>query len=227
MTHGCGFALLESLEKHSVDAIISDPPYGIDYLGLSWDKSFDWYRFAKECWRVVKPTGCVVIFGPWSDLTLRNAFDLLFKLRQQIVWDRVKGRGASKQLVSTREDIYWYSRTDYYTFNPEMSNTKKNGRSGFSVKNGKEYRALTNVWTDISPEMFSMKEYCNHPCSKPIELMRRIVRLFSNVGDLIVDPFAGSGSTAIAAELESRNYITAEINQSWFQLSQKRMTELT
>ena len=133
-----------------------------------------------------------------------------FEWKNSIIWDRVKTKnGGKKNFPSDREDLLWFSKSDDYTFNKEDSLIKKKTK-GFGSKNGSEYRRLSNVWIDVPSVMYKMVEYTGYPTQKPLVLMRRLVRIFSNPKDVVLDCFCGSGTTLEASQLEGRVFIGSD-----------------
>ena len=82
---------------------------------------------------------------------------------------------------------------------------------------------LSDVWTDISALPHNSKEKTKHPTQKPIELMERIVNLFSNEGDTILDNCMGSGSTGVACKNTNRNFIGIELDEKYFEIAKERL----
>ena len=210
-----------------VDCIITDPPYEINYLQNNWDKekSLNWNYLFYLFDKLTKPESNIIIFQGWSNVC--NTISCLpenLKLKDWIIYDRIKGRGAKTQLVSTREDILWITKSDKYIFNKISSNIKK-VTGGMGAKNGNKFRALSNVWTDISPIVPWSKEHNSHPTQKPIQLMERCVKLWSNENNLILDPFMGSGSTGVACKLNNRNFIGIELDKEYFKIAKDRICE--
>lgn len=132
---------------------------------------------------------------------------------------------GKKHLVSTREDILWYSNGNDYTFNKIPSTIKKK-TGGLGLKNGCEYRALSNVWTDISPIVPWSKERVDHPTQKPIQLMERCIQLWSNEGETVLDFTMGSGSTGVACLNTNRNFIGIELDYKYFEIAKERIEEV-
>jgi site-specific DNA-methyltransferase (adenine-specific) len=219
---------LPKIENESIDLIAIDPPYEIGYGNNEWDKQqLDWEFLSKEFLRVLKPTGNLVIFQGWSNVSkTKDILDSNFILNNWIVWDRIKGRGAKTNFVSTREDILWYSKTKKYTFNKIYSNIKKK-TGGMGNKNGQPNRALSNVWYDISPIVPWSKERVKHPTQKPIQLMERIITIFSNENETVLDCFAGSGSTIIAAKRLNRQFIGVERDIEYYNIINERLSNET
>jgi site-specific DNA-methyltransferase (adenine-specific) len=174
---------------------------------------------------LLKPGGNIIIFNGWSTVSdTISALSEYFTMRNWIIYDRIKGRGAKYNLVSTREDILWFSKGEKedYTFNKQMSNIpKKTG--GLGKKNGEENRALSNVWTDISPIVPWSKERNGHPTQKPVQLMERCVKLWSNEGDVILDFTMGSGSTGEAAKKNGRSFIGIEKSEDYLEIAFHRL----
>ena len=218
--------IMKTMDDNSVDCIITDPPYGINYT--KWDNNFPIKLAIKECARLIKPNGNIIIFQGWSNVN--NTISIIesctnWKLEDWIIYDRIKGRGGKKHLVSTREDILWYSNGSNYTFNKIPSTIKKK-TGGLGLKNGCEFRALSNVWTDISPIVPWSKEKVNHPTQKPIQLMERCVKLWSNENDTILDFTMGSGTTGVAALKNNRNFIGIDENKEYFDISINRLKNI-
>lgn len=99
-----------------VDAIITDPPYNINQT--DWDNGFDLSEIIPLCKQILKPNGNLILFQGWSNVCeTKQLLDKYFTCQDWIIYDRIKGRGGKKHLVSTREDILWYTNGDSYTFN--------------------------------------------------------------------------------------------------------------
>ncbi len=229
LTKGDCHALIKGIAAGSIDLIATDPPYEIHFEQNDWDKpnKLNWHFLASEFQRILKPNGCLVVFQGWSQVCQTKAIlDQMMTLKNWIIYDRIKGRGAKTNLVSTREDILWYVMdTDDYTYNKISSNIKKKTGGSIGKKNGNEYRALSNVWTDISPIVPWSKERVQHPTQKPVQIMERILKLFSNTGDVVFDPFCGSGTTGVAALNSGRGFIGFEQDDAYYQISKKRLDE--
>lgn len=222
----CKIVLSELVDKGIVvDSIIADIPYNIKQA--SWDNEFNLSELLPMLDKLLKQGGNIVIFNGWSNvIETKLELDKYFTIRNWIIYDRIKGRGAKTNVVSTREDILWYSKgkKDSYTFNRVMSNIpKKTG--GLGKKNGEENRALSNVWTDISPIVPWSKERVKHPTQKPIQLMERCVKLWTNEGDTVLDFTMGSGSTGVACKNLNRNFIGIELDKGYFEIAKSRIND--
>lgn len=215
--------IIKEMPDKSIACIITDPPYNINQA--KWDNEFPIGLAIKECARIIKPNGNIILFQGWSNV--RNTIwiiehQTLWILQDWIIYDRIKGRGGKKHLVSTREDILWYSSGEDYTFNKIPSTIKKK-TGGLGLKNGCAFRALSNVWTDISPIVPWSKERVGHPTQKPVQLMERCVELWTNEGDTILDFTMGSGSTGVACKNLNRNFIGIELDEEYFEIAKERI----
>lgn len=219
--------ILEDLIKENVhiDAVIADIPYNIKQA--DWDNNFDLEIVLPKIDKLLKQSGNIIIFNGWSYvIDTKLSLDKFFTIRNWIVYDRIKGRGAKTNLVSTREDILWYSKGENkgYTFNRVMSNIpKKTG--GMGKKNGEINRALSNVWSDISPIVPWSPERVERPTQKPVQLMERCVKLWTNEEDTILDFTMGSGSTGVACKNLNRNFIGIELNKEYFEIAENRINK--
>ena len=223
LRQGDCFEIMKNIPDKSIDCIICDPPYNIGYA--QWDNLFNIENALIECKRILKTDGNILIFQGYSNVCqTKNIMDKLFNFQDWIIYGRIKGRGGKKHLVSTREDILWYTNGDNYTFNKIPSTIiKKTG--GLGKKNGCKYRALSNVWTDISPLVpwcEERKKY-KHPTQKPYKLVERLVLLFTNEDDTILDFTMGTGVVGEASCKNNRNFIGIELDQKYFEIAKERI----
>ena len=221
--NGDCFQIMQELinKDIKVDHIICDPPYNINIA--DWDKDFNFGKMTHLCFQLLKPTGNLILFSGWSEVCkVINTVNTLFKLKNWIIWDRIKGRGATKNFVSTREDILWYTNNSEPIYHKRYSNIKK-ATAGLGAKNGQENRALSNVWYDISPVVPWSDEKTEHPSQKPVELMERCVDIWTNEGDTVLDFTMGSGTTGIACKNLYRNFIGIEKDNNWFKIASDRI----
>ncbi len=223
-------SLLKRIDDKSVDLIATDPPYCINYDNQKWDKpdSLNWKVLSQEFKRILKDSGAMIVFQGWSEVAkIKDVLDDLFTLQNWIIYDRIKGRGTKINLVSTREDILWYvNNTNLYTYNKIPSTIKKKTGGSIGKKNGNAFRALSNVWTDISPIVPWSNERVQHPTQKPLSIMERIITVFSNPNDLVIDPFMGSGTTLVAAKKLNRNYMGCDNNKEFYDIAIDRLNNV-
>ena len=221
--------LIREVKNNSINLLVSDPPYEINFEKQGWDKpnTLNWHFLAREFKRVLKPDGCLLIFQGWSRVCeTKLVLDEYFTLKNWIIYDRVKGRGTKTNLVSTREDILWYLLDkNHYTYNKINSTIKKKTGGSIGKRNGNEYRAMSNVWTDIPPIVPWSKERVQHPTQKPLAIIERILTIFSMENDMVLDPFSGSGTSAVAARKLNRNFIGFEKDKNYYDISKERLKE--
>ncbi len=235
------FSLFEQIPNESVDLVCVDPPYGIGYGPWDvWKCKAEFlvfcHKWISECFRVLKPSGTM-----WSFMGYQNLIDFVLTLKQYgnvhlenwIIWARAKGRSSSKHLKSQREDVIHVTKSKEFTWNnlkvlrevicPYMKDGKPRG--WFIDENGKRVRwtGLGNIWPYTSPFWKSKNDKLIHPAQKPFLIIERLVLLSSNEGDIVLDPFSGSGTTAIVCEEHRRSYICSEQNVQYFNDSIARL----
>ena len=135
---------------------------------------------------------------------------------------------------NTAEDIWFFTVSDDFTFNIDDVKLRRKVLAPYTEKGEpKDWNAGTdgnfrdthpsNIWTDISVPFWSMPENTDHPTQKPEKLLAKIILASTNSGDLILDPFAGSGTTAVAAKKLGRSFIAIESDEQYCLLAQKRL----
>ena len=242
--YGDAIEFMRNFDSNSIDCVVTDPPYLINYK--EWDSySFEWHElWLYEVERILKPGGAIYSFMGFSDKTgtvsIGYKFSQLMEkyfivdYRNVIVWARQKGRGSSKHLKSNREDIYYgYKKggtpiwNNLKTLREVITPYVKDGRprGWFVDETGKRVRwtGLGNVWVYSSPQWNHKTEKQFHSAQKPIMLIERLIRLISNENDIVLDPFAGSGTTGLACLLSNRKFIGIENNKEYFDLAYNRL----
>lgn len=218
--------ILPLIPDNSVKIILTDSPYGIKYDDWDdWEGMPDFGHLSSEWYRLTTEESSVFCFAGWSRVCqVIGKFDSRFTLNDWIIYDRIKGRGAKKRLVSTREDLLWYVKSDKWIFNKEDAySTIKKKTGGMGLKNGRDVRALFNVWTDISPLVPWSKERTGHSTQKPEMLSDRILKVFSGDGGVLLDSFAGSGTFLASAKKKGIYFIGIEKDTVEYERAQKRL----
>jgi len=220
---------LRKLPDSSVQLILIDPPYNLDLADWdTFDNYMDWAKqWLKEAERVLSNNGNLVIFGGYQyrevkkgDLLeimhyLRHNSNLLFV--NLIIWYYKTGMGAHRFFSNRHEEILWYGKTRKYYFNldnvriPFDEKTKEQYKrdkrlNPASIEKGKN---PTNVW-QIERLIANSLERVGHPTQKPLEVIRRLVRGLSYPGSLVLDFFAGSGTTGRVCIEENRHSILVD-----------------
>ena len=238
------FEVLPYLPSAWVDLLILDPPYNLtkSFNGRSFNRrSSEQYAAWLETWLerlvpLLKPTASMYLCGDWqSSGALEMVAANYFTLRNRITWEREKGRGAKRNWKNCAEDIWFGTVGKDYTFNVDAVKLKRRVVAPYRHADGKpkdwdetdsgNFRAThpSNLWTDISVPFWSMPENTEHPTQKPEKLIAKLVLASSNEGDMVFDPFLGSGTSAVVAKKLGRNYCGVEIDEYYACLSAKRL----
>lgn len=243
----CGdtFSVLEKMPDDSVDLLIVDPPYNLDknFHGNGFKKSSTKsYAVYTEEWinavkKKLKKTASIYVCCDWkSALSIGQVLEENFVLRNRITWQREKGRGAKSNWKNSMEDIFFATVSDEYTFNLDAVKQKKkvlapykeNGapKDWVEDENGKyRYTCPSNFWDDIAVPYWSMAENTAHPTQKPEKLIAKLILASSNKGDLVLDIFAGSGTTGVVAKKLDRKFINIEQNLLYCAWGEKRLLD--
>jgi site-specific DNA-methyltransferase (adenine-specific) len=237
--------VLEYLPSQFVDLLFIDPPYNLSkcFNGRRFSQMpADEYETWLESWlqplaKTLKPTASIYICGDWqSSAAIQRVAQRWFIIRNRITWEREKGRGASANWKNGAEDIWFCTMSDSYTFNVEAVKLKRqviapyteNGQPKDWEETGAGRFRLThpsNLWTDITVPFWSMPENTDHPTQKPEKLLAKIILASSNPGEVVFDPFLGSGTTSVVAKKLGRRYLGIEIDETFCCLAEKRLTE--
>ena len=240
---GDAFAALKKLPEKTFDLLFADPPYNLTkhfgaekFRQTSLEDYENWLdSWLKDCAGLLKPTASVYICGDWRSSSAIQRIGLrYFKLQNRITWEREKGRGARKNWKNAAEDIWFFTVSDSYVFNLESVKTKRkvlapykeNGepKDWEKAENG-NFRLThpSNLWTDLTVPFWSMPENTEHPTQKPEKLLAKIILASTNEGDLILDPFLGSGTTAATAKKLNRDFVGIEADENYCLLAEKRL----
>jgi site-specific DNA-methyltransferase (adenine-specific) len=240
---GDAFKVLQKLPSTTHDLLFADPPYNLTkkfgketFSRSSLDEYEGWLdSWLKLCVPLLTSTASIYICGDWrSSSAIERAGTKYFKLRSRITWEREKGRGAKANWKNAAEDIWFFTVSDEYTFNLDAVKLKRkviapyteNGKpKDWDRSEGGNFRLThpSNIWTDISVPFWSMPENTDHPTQKPEKLLAKIILASTNEGDRILDPFAGSGTTAVVAKKLGRHFTAIESDESYCLMALKRL----
>ena len=239
LAQGDHLALLASLAPDSVDCIWTDPPYFLSNGGTTcqagkrvavnkggWDRSqgiaadhaFN-RNWLAACRRVLKPSGTIWVSGTHHVyLSVGMALmELDFRLLNDIVWEKPNPPPnlGCRCFTHATEMVLWASKarkgaSTRYTFNYADMKTHNGGRQ------------MKNVWRFTAPGK-TEKSHGKHPTQKPLALIERCLLASTQPGDVVLDPFAGSASTGVAALALGRRFIGVEIDPVYCQLASKRL----
>lgn len=209
LIRGEAVSRLQQLDDESVDAFITDPPYGIELkLGtrrrgarsIAGDGRQEavrlWSRWLPEAARVARPDTLHCVFGTWRSPWMPELLAKHFRIIGSIVWDkRIIGMGY--HLRSRWEQIYVVAK-------------------GKPPRRGK---APADIW-DV-PRLIKTR----HPCEKPVALLRRAIEMTTDPGQLVCDPFAGIASTGVAAAESGRRFVGFEIDVDHASTGRRRLAD--
>lgn len=234
--------VMKEIPDHSIDLILADPPYNVlnkSNPDAQWDKEVDLKALWKQYKRIIKPNGAVLLFGQGlfaAKLIMSNPKWFKF----DFVWDKVRKSNflnCKKMPMRQHEQVLvFYGKPP--TYNPQMVYTGKPNHS-----RGKQEKEVTNTCygkfgkaetimsdyhypgTIVKFQKGHAKDDWLHGTAKPVNLLRWLIRTYSNDGELVLDSFAGSGSTLIAAIEEKRDWIGIEMSEKYYDICKKRVDE--
>jgi len=232
------FDRFSDIEDNSVDLIFADPPYFLSGDGITcksgsmqsvnkgeWDKKIGLeevhkfnYEWIKLCRKKLKDNGTIFISG-----TLHNIYSVGFALQQldfkilnDIAWFKVNPPPnlSCRYFTHATETIIWAKKNnkEKHVFNYALMKKRNNNKQ------------MQSLWA-ITPPKNAEKKFGKHPTQKPIELLDRIIVAASNEGDLVFDPFLGSGTTAIASINNGRKFIGIDNNTDYLNLAIARISD--
>lgn len=240
---GDSFSVIPNLPKESVDLIIADPPYNLtktfSSTKFSKRKNSDYEDYTRRWLSAVepllKPNGSIYVCCDWeTSLIIGRVLGDYFKVKNRITWQREKGRGAKANWKNGLEDIWFGTKGEQYTFNLDAVKIRRKVIAPYRV-DGKpkdwmetekgNYRDTypSNFWDDITIPFWSMPENTAHPTQKPEKLIAKIILASSNFGDIVFDPFLGSGTTSVAAKKLGRHYLGIEIEKQYCLWAEQRL----
>jgi len=237
------FSILDLLPDEFADLLIIDPPYNLDknFNGIKFSKTNDdvYLEYLKSWFpkilNTLKPNGSVYICGDWkSTFCLYQIMRDNTIIRNRIIWQREKGRGAKANWKNSAEDIWFGTKNDEYYFNVEAVKQKRKVIAPYK-ENGKpkdweetedgNFRLTYpgNFWDDISIPYWSMPENTDHPTQKPEKLIAKLILASCPENGIVLDPFLGSGTTSVVAKKLGRGFAGIEINEEYCCWVEKRL----
>ncbi|MCL2566861.1 MAG: site-specific DNA-methyltransferase [Alphaproteobacteria bacterium] len=255
------FRCIKKIPSNYVNLIYLDPPFftqkeqilkskqGVSYkFDDNWESIDSYISFLSErlseCKRVLKEDGTIFLHcdkkaSHYIKVLLDNIFGYN-NFINEIIWSYKRWSNNRNGLLNGHQNIFWYSKSNKYTFNPQYQNYSattnidqillNRERNSFTNKTqysntlAKEKKGvlLSDVW-EIPFFNPKAKERVNYPTQKPILLLEQIIKLASNKGDVVLDPFCGSGTTLVSAKLLERNYIGIDVSIEAIQLATFRL----
>lgn len=230
--------LMRQVGNGSIDAIITDPPYGT--TACRWDSIIDLDLMWEHLKRIIKPNGAIVLFGsqPFSSVLVSSNLKMF---KQSLVWAKNKGSGhlnAKRRHMTKHEDIFLFSDKQS-TYNPQKSSghspanyAKRSAQSDcYGFAESTEY---TGGNTDRYPTTLLEFPVMNndrshgekvHPTQKPVPLMEYLIKTYTNESETVLDFAMGSGTTGVACKNLNRNFIGIEKDQEYFKIAKNRIDQ--
>lgn len=240
------FEAVQHLPHGVFDLLILDPPYNLEknYNGQHFKKMEKlqykvWFEsMLRKMLPLLSPKASIYICSDWkTSIILAPLIEDYLLIQNRITWEREKGRGAKRNWKNNTEDIWFCTLSQEYTFNVEAVKLKRKVIAPYRNADGSpkdwdeesegNFRLThpSNIWTDITIPFWSMPENTDHPTQKPEKLIAKLVLASSNPGDLVLDPFLGSGTTAVVAKKLGRRFVGIEQNEEYCCWAQKRLEQ--
>ena len=226
---------MDDLIDNCVSLTVTSPPYNVGKLSDNNLSDEDYWKLMRQCfkevYRVTESGGRLVLnvanlgrkpYIPFSNMFTDLMLDLGFLMRVEIIWQKSKGANANFAWGSwlsasnpVIRDIHEYC----LVFSKEGMSKGSKGKS--TIEKDEFMESTLSIW-NINP---ARAKKIGHPAPFPVELAERFINLYSYEKDLILDPFIGSGTTALAASKLKRSYIGYEVNAEYCKLAEKRLAE--
>jgi site-specific DNA-methyltransferase (adenine-specific) len=226
---------MDDLIDNCISLTVTSPPYNVGKLSDNNLSDEDYWKLMRRCfkevYRVTESGGRLVLnvanlgrkpYIPFSNMFTDLMLDLGFLMRGEIIWQKSKGANANFAWGSwlsasnpVIRDIHEYC----LVFSKEGMSKGSKGKS--TIEKDEFMESTLSIW-NINP---ARAKKIGHPAPFPVELAERFINLYSYEKDLILDPFIGSGTTALAASKLKRSYIGYEVNAEYCKLAEKRLAE--
>ena len=235
---GDSVEVLPHFPESHFDMIFADPPYLLSNDGITcqsgrmvsvnkgkWDRSqgpekdhqfvLDWLE---ACHRVLKPNGTIWVSGTHHIIySIGYAMQQLgYKILNDIIWEKTNPPPnlSCRYFTHSTEIVLWAAKSEdsKHTFNYEVMK---------EIAGGKQMKSVWRIPASRGPE----KEFGKHPTQKPLKLLNRIILASTNPGDLVLDPFVGSGTTVVAALAEGRRSIGIDSERRYLEIAKRRIED--
>jgi site-specific DNA-methyltransferase (adenine-specific) len=239
---------MKLIADKSIDLIVTDPPYGS--LNISWDKEQDYNLIFPEWFRICKDNAAILVFSHQPFATdVINASRKFF--RYEIIWQKTQKTNfanAKKMPLRGHENILvfykklpTYNPQKYYSATGVRNRVKKGGKNGLEYEgysggfkdnytyeniDGMMYPDSVVKFSNWNGALFGNTDHATvHPTQKPVDLIRYLIKTFSNPGETVFDGFAGSGTGVIACIQEAREYVAFELDKEYYDNAVKRIEQ--
>jgi DNA modification methylase len=229
--------VMKEIEDNSIDAIITDPPYGT--TSCKWDSVIDFELMWEQLNRIIKPNGAIVLFGsePFSSaLRMSN----INNYRYDLIWNKIRAAGflnANRMPLKQHENIsLFYKKLP--TYNPQKYIDKPYDKTKYNGKDMKENvlgsyvsKSSKNNGERFPKSILKFSQNWSrqqqiHPTQKPVPLMEYLIKTYTNENETVLDFTMGSGSTGVAAKNLNRNFIGIEMDSKYFNIAEERINTI-
>ena len=231
--------VMKSIKDKSIDAIITDPPYGT--TACKWDSVIPFEPMWKQLKRIIKDNGAIVLFGsePFSSALRMSSIK---NYKYDWIWQKDISTGftmAKTSPMKLHENIIIFSngkltynsKGNYLKFNPQKTKRYKPIK-GYAIKsnflNETTFDKKERIYTNKNPvSIIKYKKVKNgkHTSQKPVPLMEYLIKTYTNENEIVLDFTMGSGTTGIACCNTNRNFIGIELDKEYFNIAKKRIEE--
>lgn len=227
--------VMRGIEDKSIDAIITDPPYGT--TACKWDTIIPLDPMWEQLKRIIKPNGAIVLFGS-QPFTSVLVYSNLKMFKYEWIWEKTLASNfalSKKQPQKKHENIIvFYSKQP--TYNPQMEKGKpyidKRSKGDRLFITGEKSRLnrveIKNNGTRYPKTVKKISNGNNktiHPTQKPVPLLEYLIKTYTNEGETVLDFTMGSGTTGVACKNLNRNFIGIEKDPEYFQIAKQRINE--
>ena len=245
--------ILKKIPSETVDIIITSPPYCMKKAYENTSDDLNTFKdvhetIFPEIYRILKPNGSIcwqigyhvndtqtfpldyIVYDIFTRDNSKVKYPLV--LRNRIIWTFGHGLNSTKRFSGRHETILWFTKGDNYSFNldevrvPQKYPGKRSykGPNKGKISGNPLGKNPSDIW-DIPNVKAQHVEKTNHPCQFPVALPQRLIKALTKKNGIVLDPFMGSGTTGVAAIVEGRRFIGAEIMPEYYKISKKRIKE--
>lgn len=225
---------MKKFDKESIDLIFADPPFniGIKYDNYNDNRPYEEYynwskKWISETKRILKQNGSIYIaigdeFAAEINLILKG---LGYYFRNWIIWYYTFGQNQKKKFNRTHTHIFYFTKhPNNFKFNDDSIRIPSARQLKYNDKRANPKGKIPDDVWKFSRVCGNFKERIgNHPCQMPEAILERIIKVSSEEGDLVLDPFGGTGTTAAVAKKLNRHYLSIEISQEYYETIVKRL----
>jgi site-specific DNA-methyltransferase (adenine-specific) len=225
---------MKGIPDGSIDMILCDLPYGT--TACKWDIIIPFEHLWEKYKRIIKDNGAIVLTAsqPFTSALVMSNIKMF---KYSWVWKKSRKTGfqmARLRPMKEHEDVLvFYQKQPTYNqslikLNKPIKSWRKNGKGGNLLNEVKTDVNRVQEWTGFNTDILEISSEHNanaHPTQKPVALFEYLIKTYTNEGDLVLDNCMGSGTTGVACKNTGRNFIGIELDQTYFNIAEKRINE--